>query len=226
MTTPIRRITHSGIETTDDVVHDADLIVAATGYEMWTDPETYLPATILGRSGFDLAQVYRTSGLRSYAGTCRPELPNRWEIVGPLGFVGCAWFDYVETMAGRAVRLIDEARRRGADAVSVSTALYAVVFAFRVREETSTGVTYIRRPSAKIRTGPPAGPTSPAPVTPGEPTTSPIAVSSMARFCLPRSWRSHRFGPDDVSFEAKRFRHRAIATHQVAVGIVVAAGPG
>jgi cation diffusion facilitator CzcD-associated flavoprotein CzcO len=121
ITTPIRRITHSGIETTDGVVHDADLIVAATGYELWTEPETYRPATILGRSGFDLAQEYRTNGLRSYAGTCRPELPNRWEIVGPLGFVGCAWFDYVETMAGHAVRLIDEARRRGADAVSVST---------------------------------------------------------------------------------------------------------
>ena len=105
----------------DGVVHDADLIVAATGYEMWTDPETYLPATILGRSGFDLAEEYRTSGLRSYAGTCRPELPNRWEIVGPLGYVGFAWFDYVETMAGHAVRLIDEARRRGADAGSVST---------------------------------------------------------------------------------------------------------
>jgi cation diffusion facilitator CzcD-associated flavoprotein CzcO len=121
ITTPIRRIIHNGIETTDGVVHDADLIVAATGYEMWTDPETYLPATILGRSGFDLAEEYRTSGLRSYAGTCRPELPNRWEIVGPLGYVGFAWFDYVETMARHAVRLIDEARRRGAGAVSVRT---------------------------------------------------------------------------------------------------------
>src|SRR5215203_247195 len=36
--------------------------------------------------------------------------------------------------------------------------------------------------------------------------------------------RDHRLGPIDVSFEAKRFRHRAIATDQVPVGHVVAAG--
>ena len=36
----------------------------------------------------------------------------------------------------------------------------------------------------------------------------------------------HRLGPGDVSFEAKRFRHRAIAAHQVPVGDIVAAGPG
>ena len=36
----------------------------------------------------------------------------------------------------------------------------------------------------------------------------------------------HRLGPVDVSLEAKRFRHRTIATHQVPVGNIVAAGPG
>ena len=36
----------------------------------------------------------------------------------------------------------------------------------------------------------------------------------------------HRLGPRDVSFEAKRFRHIAIASHQVAVGTIVAAGAG
>ena len=37
---------------------------------------------------------------------------------------------------------------------------------------------------------------------------------------------SHRLGHRHVSFEAKRFRHRAIATHQVPVADIVAAGPG
>ncbi len=40
----------------------------------------------------------------------------------------------------------------------------------------------------------------------------------------PRS--HHRLGHRDVSFEAKRFRHRTVAIRQVAVGNVVAAGPG
>ncbi|MDH6193659.1 cation diffusion facilitator CzcD-associated flavoprotein CzcO [Mycobacterium frederiksbergense] len=119
ITTPIERITASGIRTSDGVERPADLLVLATGYELWTDPETYRPGTVLGPNGFDLAQYYRAHGLRSYAGTAHPRLPNRWEIVGPLGFVGFAWMDYVETVAAHAVRIIDEARHRGAGVVEV-----------------------------------------------------------------------------------------------------------
>ena len=118
ITTPMRRITRTGVETADGVLHPADLIVTATGYELWTDPETYRPGTVLGRNGFDLAADYRANGLRAYAGMCHPQLPNRWELVGPLGFVGFAWFDFVDTMATHAVRVIAEARDRVVVAVS------------------------------------------------------------------------------------------------------------
>jgi cation diffusion facilitator CzcD-associated flavoprotein CzcO len=120
ITTPIDRITRTGVRTADGVDHPADLLVLATGYELWTDPETYRPATILGDQGFDLAEYYRAHGLQSYAGAAHPRLPNRWEIVGPFGFVGFAWTDFVETTATHAVRIIDEARRRGAGVVAVS----------------------------------------------------------------------------------------------------------
>lgn len=121
ITTPIERITRDGIRTVDGVDHPADLLVAATGYELWTDPETYRPGTILGAGGFDLAEYYRAHGLHAYAGTSHPRLPNRWEIVGPLGFVGFAWMDYVETVAAHAVRLIAAARRHaGAPVVAVT----------------------------------------------------------------------------------------------------------
>lgn len=120
ITTPIERITATGIRTTDGVEHRADLLVLATGYELWIDPETYRPDTVLGACGFDLAQYYRAHGLQSYAGTAHPRLPNRWEIVGPLGFVGFAWPDYVETVAAHAVRIIDETRHRGAQIATVS----------------------------------------------------------------------------------------------------------
>jgi cation diffusion facilitator CzcD-associated flavoprotein CzcO len=124
ITTPIDRITRNGIRTADGVERPADLIVTATGYEMWTDPETYRPGTILGTGGFDLSDDYRLHGLRSYAGTAHPRLPNRWEIVGPLGFVGVGWTDFVEMMADHAVRVIDEARRTGADVVAVKQAAF------------------------------------------------------------------------------------------------------
>ncbi|OBA58401.1 monooxygenase [Mycobacterium sp. 1100029.7] len=124
ITTPIERITRAGVRTTDGTERAADLIVLATGYELWTDPETYRPGTVLGTDGFDLARYYRAEGLRSYSGTAHPQLPNRWEIVGPLGFVGFAWPDFVETMAAHAVRMIDEVRRRGASSVAVSESAF------------------------------------------------------------------------------------------------------
>jgi cation diffusion facilitator CzcD-associated flavoprotein CzcO len=120
VTTPIERITRDGIRTSDGREHPADLLVLATGYELWTDPETYREGTILGSNGFDLATYYRAHGLQSYAGTAHPRLPNRWEIVGPNGFVGFAWPDFVETIAAHAVRIIDETRQRGDDVVEVS----------------------------------------------------------------------------------------------------------
>ena len=104
ITTPIERITRTGVRTADGVDRPADLLVLATGYELWTDPETYRVATILGTGGFDLAEYYHSGGLRSYAGTAHPRLPNRWEIAGPFGFVGFAWMDFVETIGARRSR--------------------------------------------------------------------------------------------------------------------------
>jgi cation diffusion facilitator CzcD-associated flavoprotein CzcO len=124
ITTPIERITARGVRTADGVEHPADLLVTATGYELWTDPETHRPGTVLGAHGFDLAEYYRAHGLSAYAGTAHPRLPNRWEIVGPLGFVGFAWPDFVETMAAHAVRVIDHARRRPNAVVAVSGAAF------------------------------------------------------------------------------------------------------
>jgi cation diffusion facilitator CzcD-associated flavoprotein CzcO len=120
ITTPIDRITRAGIRTVDGIEHPADLLVLATGYELWTDPETHRPGTVLGTTGFDLAEYYRSHGLRAYAGTSHPRLPNRWEIVGPLGFVGFAWPDFVETTAAHAVRVIAETRRRKDQVAEVS----------------------------------------------------------------------------------------------------------
>ncbi|MGW0158550.1 flavin-containing monooxygenase [Mycobacterium sp. NPDC003323] len=119
ITTAIERITRDGVRTVDGVERPVDLLVLATGYELWTDPETYRPATILGADGFDLAEYYRAHGMQSYAGTAHPRLPNRWEIVGPNGFVGFAWCDFVETMARHAARVIAETRSRGAQVAEV-----------------------------------------------------------------------------------------------------------
>ena len=125
ITTPIRRVTADGVETIDGVRRPVDLIVLATGYELFTDPETYRVGTIIGRNGFDLAEDYHRNGLRAYAGSSHPELPNRWGLVGPYGYAGFAWFDAVETAAAHAVRLIDEARGGGFHLVSANPGAFA-----------------------------------------------------------------------------------------------------
>jgi cation diffusion facilitator CzcD-associated flavoprotein CzcO len=152
ITTPIERITRVGVRTVEGAEHHADLIVTATGYELWTDPETYRPGTILGTDGFDLAEDYRMHGLRSYAGTAHPRLPNRWDIVGPLGFVGVGWTDFVEMMADHAVRVISEARRAGPDVVAAVTQEAFDAYHSRMQNAGKTAHLYFTRCNEGINT--------------------------------------------------------------------------
>ncbi|MEV6554186.1 NAD(P)/FAD-dependent oxidoreductase [Nocardia sp. NPDC051756] len=122
---PIERITADGIRTADGTDRPYDLIVLATGYELFTDPETYQPGTTLGPNGFDLAHEYRGNGLRSYGGSSHPGLPNRWALVAPQGFVGAAWHTFVDLTARHAVRVITEAKRREAAVAQVRTEAFA-----------------------------------------------------------------------------------------------------
>ncbi|KAA8884889.1 NAD(P)/FAD-dependent oxidoreductase [Nocardia colli] len=119
ITDPIAEITPTGIRTRDGVLHELDVLILATGYEVFSDPETYVPGTIVGRDGFDLAEFYRDEGLQAYQSVSVPGLPNRWTLVGPYSWSGTSWHAFVETTADHAVRAITETRRRGADVCEV-----------------------------------------------------------------------------------------------------------
>ncbi|MBL1078933.1 NAD(P)/FAD-dependent oxidoreductase [Nocardia sp. 2] len=119
VTEPIERVTEYGIRTVDGVDHDADMIVLATGYEVFSDPETYRPGTIVGRNGFDLGKFWTEYGLQAYQSVSVPGLPNRWTLVGPYSWTGSGWHAFVEMTADHAVRAIREAVRRGATTMEV-----------------------------------------------------------------------------------------------------------
>ncbi|MFI9507412.1 flavin-containing monooxygenase [Nocardia sp. NPDC052566] len=119
ITTPIERFTATGIETTDGATHEFDMIVLATGYEVFSDPETYKPGAIVGRNGFDLSKFYAEEGLQAYQSVALPQLPNRWTLVGPYSWTGSGWHAFVEMTADHAVRAITAARRRKATMVAV-----------------------------------------------------------------------------------------------------------
>ncbi|MCT7365845.1 monooxygenase [Mycolicibacterium llatzerense] len=117
---PIERFTENGIRTADGVEHELDMIVLATGYELFSDPETYRPGTVTGRDGFDLAEFFADNHLQAYEGVAIPKLPNRWMLVGPYSWTGSSWQAMIELTAQHAVRAIGESRRRGTTKVEVT----------------------------------------------------------------------------------------------------------
>lgn len=114
ITEPIERITEDGVLTRDAVEHRFDVLILATGYEVFSDPETYLPGTVVGRDGFDLATYYTEHGLQAYESVAVHGLPNRWTLCGPYSWTGSGWHAFMEMTSDHAVRAITEANRRGA----------------------------------------------------------------------------------------------------------------
>jgi cation diffusion facilitator CzcD-associated flavoprotein CzcO len=116
----IERITPTGVRTADGREREVDVLVLATGFRLATDPENYRRNPVRGRDGFDLADFYERHRVRSYESVSMPGLPNHFMIFGPYGWTGGTWHQLVETAAHHIVRVIAEARRRGATAVEVT----------------------------------------------------------------------------------------------------------
>lgn len=119
ITDPIARITKKGVRTHDGVEHRFDVLILATGYEVFSDPETYRPGAVVGRNGFDLAKYYAEHGLQAYESVAVHGLPNRWTLCGPYSWTGSGWHAFMEMTSDHAVRAITETNRRGADRCEV-----------------------------------------------------------------------------------------------------------
>jgi cation diffusion facilitator CzcD-associated flavoprotein CzcO len=120
ITTPIERITATGVRTVDGTEREVEVLILATGFRLATDPENWRRNPVRGRAGFDLACFYTEHRARSYEGVSLPGLPNHFMIFGPYGWTGGTWHQLVETAAHHIIRVIREARRRGATSVEVS----------------------------------------------------------------------------------------------------------
>ena len=119
VSTPIERVTPTGVRTADGLEREVDVLVLATGFRLATDPENYRENPVRGRDGFDLATFYADHRVRSYESVSIPGLPNHFMIFGPYGWTGGTWHTLVDTAAKHIVRVIEEARRREATAVEV-----------------------------------------------------------------------------------------------------------
>ncbi|WP_216215177.1 flavin-containing monooxygenase [Amycolatopsis aidingensis] len=133
VTEGIERITPTGVRARDGREHEVDTLILATGFRLANDPENYRKVPVRGRDGFDLAEFFATEQVQAYEGVSIPRLPNSFFIFGPFSWTGSSWHVMVETQAHHALRVITEARRRGATAAEVTQEANDRFFAFAHR---------------------------------------------------------------------------------------------
>jgi cation diffusion facilitator CzcD-associated flavoprotein CzcO len=79
ITDKIDRFEPAGIRTTDGALHEADVIVFATGFDA---SNSLRPVEIRGRGGLDLQEAWH-EGPQAYRGIAMPRFPNLFMLYGP-----------------------------------------------------------------------------------------------------------------------------------------------
>jgi cation diffusion facilitator CzcD-associated flavoprotein CzcO len=118
-TTPIERITPAGVQTTDGVEHEVDVLILATGFKVFEAGNMPAIATT-GRGGQDLEGFWDENRFQSYQGVSVPGFPNMFSILGPYGFNGSSYFNLIEVQSHHILRCLKHARKRGATRVEVT----------------------------------------------------------------------------------------------------------
>jgi cation diffusion facilitator CzcD-associated flavoprotein CzcO len=117
-TTPIERITEHGIVTTDGQDTEIDVLVLATGFNLW---DTNFPAIeVIGREGRNLGKLWREGGYHAYEGVTVSGFPNFITLNSPYSYSGLSYFTTIEAQMGHVERLFGELQRRGAGTFEVT----------------------------------------------------------------------------------------------------------
>ncbi|QCH25594.1 flavin-containing monooxygenase [Mycobacteroides salmoniphilum] len=119
VTDPIETITEKGVRTAAGVEREIDILILATGFRLFFDPQVYRDRPVTGRDGFDLADFYQSHVPQSYHGFSTPGLPNTFNVFGQYGWTGGTYHSVVDTAAIHIGRVIGEAQRLGATDVEV-----------------------------------------------------------------------------------------------------------
>ncbi len=117
-TTPIDRIDETGIVTADGGRTEIDVLVTATGFNLW---DTNFPAIqVIGRDGKDLGEFWRRERFQAYEGVTVPGFPNFISLNSPWSYSGLSYFTTIECQMRHMERLFIAMRKRGATSFEIT----------------------------------------------------------------------------------------------------------
>lgn len=118
VTDPIARVTKRGIVTTTGKEREVDVIVCATGYQVFN--RKCVPGyALIGRGGKDLGAFWEENRYQAYEGITVPDFPNLFLFMGPYSTAGLSYFTMIDVESKHMSRVIAAARRRGSEYVEV-----------------------------------------------------------------------------------------------------------
>ncbi len=117
-TTSIDHVDAEGIVTTDGRRADLDVLVLATGFNLW---DANFPAIeVIGREGRNLGQWWRDNRFCAYEGITVPKFPNFLCLNSPYSYSGLSYFTTIETQMAHMERLFGAMEQRGAEVFEVT----------------------------------------------------------------------------------------------------------
>lgn len=119
-TTSIDRIDETGIVTADGGRTEIDVLLLATGFNLW---DVNFPAIeITGRGGTNLGKWWRENRFQAYEGVTVPGFPNLLSLNSPYAYSGLSYFTTIECQMKHMKRLFTGMHKRGATVFEVSQA--------------------------------------------------------------------------------------------------------
>ncbi|GAA0952100.1 NAD(P)/FAD-dependent oxidoreductase [Actinocorallia libanotica] len=117
-TSGISRIDETGVITADGRRTDIDVLVLATGFNLW---DVNFPAfEIIGRDGKNLGEWWRENRFQAYEGVAVPGFPNFLSLNSPYSYSGLSYFTTIESQMKHMDRLFTAMRRRGSRVFEVT----------------------------------------------------------------------------------------------------------
>jgi cation diffusion facilitator CzcD-associated flavoprotein CzcO len=117
-TTSIERVDATGIVTADGNRRDIDVLLLATGFDLWD--VNFQALEIIGRNGRDLGAWWRARRFQAYEGVTVPAFPNLISLNSPYSYSGLSYFTTIETQMRHIDRLFTAMRQRGATVFEVT----------------------------------------------------------------------------------------------------------